>query len=155
MAQARKTWDETVSIAIGVTVSVVVLTLIVAILFVLIKRHRLCKSNVPHQRFSDEVFVGVGPDGSIAMQNQMFDTSDPGSDPMSDSAGYMTGCAEITLCGERAVSSGHNVHENGDLDNGFANPLYAVMQLQLQPQQNGRSSGGGGDIDGANDGSVA
>ena len=81
----------------------------------------------------------------------MFDAFDHGSDPMSDSAGYITGCAEITPDGERAVYSGHNVHENGDLDNGFANPLYAVMQLQ----QNGRSSGGGGDIDGANDGSVA
>ena len=106
---------------------------------------------------------------------------------MSDSAEYITGCAEITLDGERAVYSGHNVHENGHLDNGFANPLYAVMQprpsdtSQLQPQQNGRSSGGGansdgvtnwirslslsssegvfsgggGDIDGANDGAVA
>ena len=47
-------------------VSVVVLALIAAILFVLIKRHRLCKSNLPHQRFSDEVIVGVGINGSIA-----------------------------------------------------------------------------------------
>ena len=161
VAQARKTSDETVSIAVGVTVSVVVLALIAVILFVLIKRHRLCKSNIPHQRFSDEVLVGVGPDGSIAMQNQMFDANDPGSDPMSDSARYMTGSAEITLDGERAVYSGHNAHENGDLDKGFANPLYAVMQprpsdtSQPQPQQNGRSSGGGADSDRVHTGSEA
>ena len=142
-------------------VSVVVLALIAAILFVLIKRHRLCKSNIPHQHFLNEVMVGVGSDDSIAMQNQIFDASDPGSDPMSDSARYMTGCAEITLDGERAVYSGHSVHENGDLDKGFANPLYAVMQprpsdtSQLQPQQSGRSSGGGADSDGVHPGSEA
>ena len=118
----------------------------------------------------------MSPDGSIAMQNRMFDAADPGIDPLADSARYMSGGAEITLGGDRAaVYSGNSPHENGDLDSGFANPLYAVMQPfahsdgSQQLQQNGghpsapssssaaaSASGGvgGGDSGGLN-GSVA
>ena len=148
----------------------VVIVVIAIVVFLLVRRHRLGKSSVPHQRFSDEVMVGVSPDGSIAMQNRMFDAADPGgSDPMAATAGadptkYMSGGAEISMGGERAAYNSR-LYQNGDLDNGFANPLYSVMQpsdtsqLQPPPQENGHSSGGGGggggESNGVNKGSVA
>lgn len=139
-------------------VSVLLIAILAVVAFVFAKRRGLLRSkdgsSVPHQRFSDEVFVGSGPDGSIAMHNQMFDLdSSDASDP-SDPSKFMAAEGEITLGNEKAVyrngsGSAGPGERREETDNGFSNPLYSAMQPRessVLPVSGHASAGGDGDL---------
>jgi hypothetical protein len=136
-----------VGIAVGVSVGIIIVAIVAVVVYVLVKRGGVLMrhkngAGIPHQRFSDEVFAGVEPDGSIAMHNQMFDLH--AADDPSDPTKFMAAEGEITLGDEKAVyhngngSTGSRGRGRGreggggggrnELDNGFSNPLYSVMQ---------------------------
>lgn len=118
----------------------------VIIAFVIVRFVRPCRSEIPHQRFENDVFDENG-DGTIAMQNQLFDMSaaiEAGGDSLSESTKYMSVGPEITLGND---GHAHFSKNNGETGSGFANPMYAVMRDPVFPSDTSHLHDGG-DVDG-------